>query len=141
MIFQIIDNDQPSRSACAGTGGGAAEQLVIQLLPRRVCIRAAASRKGGDDRRRFMNVGRKVTAARGSSWCSRNRPDLFLKIKIGVETAQNVDRPCVPAKAVIQPFVVGIIEPLLLQFPLQIPINLAHEAEIRYPLSHPLRGR
>ena len=37
------------------------------------------------------------------------------------------------AEAVVQPFVVGVIESLLLQCPLQIPVHLGHKAEAGAP--------
>ena len=34
-------------------------------------------------------------------------------------------------QAVVQPFVVGVIEPLLLQRPFQVPVDLGHAQEVR----------
>src|SRR5208283_3989070 len=51
------------------------------------------------------------------------------------------DRPGFPvAKAIIESFVVSVIESLLLQGPFEIPIDLGHEAEVRNALPH-LPGR
>ena len=45
-------------------------------------------------------------------------------------------RPRVPlAQAVVEPFVVGVIESLLLQRPFQVPVDLGHEAEVRILLA------
>src|SRR5712691_3358964 len=50
-------------------------------------------------------------------------------------------RPGLPsAEAVVQPFVVGVIEALVLQRPFQIPVDFSHEAEVWHPLPHALRG-
>ena len=40
------------------------------------------------------------------------------------------------AEAVVQPFVVGVIESLLQQGPFQVPVDLGQEAEVRNPLAH-----
>src|SRR6516162_8034046 len=51
------------------------------------------------------------------------------------------DRPGLPAaKAIIESFVVSVIESLLLQGPFEIPIDLSHEAKVRNVLAH-LPGR
>ena len=51
-----------------------------------------------------------------------------------VEPGQEVssDRRCVPfPEAVIQPLVVGVVEPLLLERPFEIPIDFGNEEEAR----------
>ena len=40
------------------------------------------------------------------------------------------------AEAVVQPFVVSIIESLLQQGPFQVPVDFGQEAEVRNPLAH-----
>ncbi len=42
------------------------------------------------------------------------------------------------AQAVIQALVIGIIKPLLLEGPFQVPVNLGHKAKARRLLAHPL---
>src|SRR5262245_65184887 len=43
------------------------------------------------------------------------------------------------AQAIVQPFVIRVIESLLLQRPFQVPVDLGHEAEVRHPLPYSLR--
>ena len=45
----------------------------------------------------------------------------------------------VVAEAVVQPLVVGVVEPLLLHRPLEVPIDFGHEAEAGHPLADALR--
>ena len=55
---------------------------------------------------------------------------LVLVIQSGVEMLAH--RPGVAfAQAVVQPFVVSVIESLLLHRPLEVPIHFRHEAEVR----------
>ena len=42
------------------------------------------------------------------------------------------------AEAVVEPLVVGVIEPLLLHRPFQVPVDLSQEAEVRKLLAHAL---
>src|SRR6185503_3152839 len=44
------------------------------------------------------------------------------------------------AQAIVEPLVVGVIKPLLLESPFLIPIDFGHEAEIGMVLSDRMRG-
>src|SRR5262249_942647 len=44
-------------------------------------------------------------------------------------------------QAIVEALVVGVIEPLLLECPLQVPVCLGHEQEARLPPAHVLDGR
>src|SRR6516164_8954134 len=47
------------------------------------------------------------------------------------------DRPGVPvAKAIVESFVVSVVESLSLEGPFEIPVDLSHEAEVRNVLAH-----
>ena len=62
---------------------------------------------------------------------------LVLIVEAGLEVLSH--RPRVPlAEAVVKPFVVSVIEPLLEHRPFQVPINLGHEAEVRVLLPNSL---
>jgi hypothetical protein len=61
---------------------------------------------------------------------------LVLVVEPGVKMLAH--GPRVPfAEAVVQPLVVGVVESLLLQRPLQVPVDLGHETEIGGALPHP----
>ena len=42
------------------------------------------------------------------------------------------------AQSIVEPFIVGVVEPLLLQRPFSIPVDLGHETEVRMLLAHGL---
>ena len=62
-----------------------------------------------------------------------NQP--FLIAWIGTEMQPNT-LGVLMLQAIVEPFVVAEIESLLLQFPLQVPIGLGHEQDVRIPLFH-----
>ena len=45
------------------------------------------------------------------------------------------------AQPIVQTLVVGVVEPLLLEGPLEIPVGLGHEDELGPPLTHARDGR
>ena len=86
-----------------------------------------------------MNFGSECS---GRSWLIvvfEEPGQLVLVIEACVEVL--TDRPGMTlAEAVVESFVVSVVEALLLQRPFQVPVDLGHEAEIRDPLSN-LLGR
>src|SRR5688572_24592642 len=44
------------------------------------------------------------------------------------------------AQPIVKPFVVGVIETLLLHCPFQVPVDLGHELKVRVPASHGVGG-
>src|SRR5882762_2985592 len=63
-----------------------------------------------------------------------------LVVGIGQEVAAHSD-PVLVAQAVVETFVVGVVEPLLLEGPLEIPVRFGHEDEVRPALAHARDGR
>ena len=96
---------------------------------------AQARRQVRDDGRRLVDAGRE----------RRRGPRLVVVLQeagqpvLVIEPGQEVlaHRPGVPlAQAVVQPLVVGVVEPLLLQRPFEVPVDLGHEAEVGDLLPH-----
>ena len=86
-------------------------------------------------RRAWCIAGGKAAAARGSSWFSRKRAQRRWKSRPAdrwPRTAGGVAGP----QPVVEPFVVGVVEALLLQFPFQVPVHLGQEQEVRPPGLH-----
>ena len=83
--------------------------------------------------------GVKVAAARGSSWFSRKRARRSWKSRPAREVL--ADRAGVALlQAVVEPLVVGVVEALLLEGPLEVPVDLGEEEEARDLGSDGLRG-
>ena len=74
--------------------------------------------------------GAKVAAARGSSWFSRKRARWSWKSSPAMQVLANRARRAV-LEAVVEPLVVGVVEPLLLERPLEVPVDLGQEQESR----------
>src|SRR4051812_6507688 len=84
---------------------------------------------------RFMDGGRK---GRGRAWLVvvfQKTRQFVLVVQPGQEVLANRTSMAL-AKAVVQPFVVGVIESLLLQGPFQVPVNFGHEDKTWRLLSH-----
>jgi hypothetical protein len=99
---------------------------------------AQPRRQVGDDGRRLVRTRRERSG----------RPRFVVVLQEAGQPALVVE-PCVEmlahrprlaaAEAVVEAFVVRVVEPLLLQLPLEVPVDLGHEAEARHPLPHPPR--
>src|SRR5437660_945821 len=63
-----------------------------------------------------------------------------LVVEIGEEMAAHRG-PVLVAQAVVETFVVGVVEPLLLEGPLEVPVRFGHEDEVRPALAHARDGR
>ena len=61
--------------------------------------------------------------------------ELALIVEPGVQVLAHRLRVSL-AQAIVEPLVVGVIEPLLQHRPFQVPVHLGHEAEARHPLPH-----
>src|SRR5690349_20190792 len=54
---------------------------------------------------------------------------LALKVRIGAEMITHRPR-CVVSQPVVKPLVVGVVKPLLLERPFEIPVDFGHEEEL-----------
>src|SRR5215471_5018248 len=78
----------------------------------------------------------------GSTWfivVFQKAGELVLVVKPGTEMISHRSRVAI-AQTVVKPLVISVIEPLLEHGPLQVPIDLGHETEVRMSLSN-LLGR
>ena len=71
-------------------------------------------------------AGRTRDAARGSSWFSMKRTSRGLVRVVGQEVEPHLFGALVH-ESVVEPLVVAVVEALLLQRPLQVPVRLGHE--------------
>ena len=81
----------------------------------------------------------KVAAARGSSWFSRKRARWFWKSRPAERCSRTGARVAL-RESVVEPLVVGVVEALLLQGPLEIPIDFSEEEEARDLGANSVRG-
>src|SRR5215470_19468916 len=91
-----------------------------------------------DDSRGFLDVGRKYGSRPRLVVVLEETGQLVLVVEPGVEMLTHRPGVTLP-EPVVEPLVVGVVESLLLQRPLQIPVDLGHEAEVRDLLAHALR--
>ena len=93
-------------------------------------------RQKRDDGRGLVHPGREGRGGPRLVVVLQEPGELVLVVEPGVEVLAH--RPRVPlAQAVVEPLVVGVVEPLLLHRPFEVPVHLGHEAEARHPLPHP----
>ena len=90
-------------------------------------------RQKRDDGRRLVHSGRERGGRPRLVVVLQEAGQLVLVIQPGVEVLAHRPRVSL-AQAVVEPLVVGVVEPLLLQRPFQVPVDLGHEAEARDPL-------
>ena len=100
---------------------------------------AQPRRQERDDSRRLVGAGGKRRGRARLVVVFQEAGHLVLVIEARVEVL--ADRPRVPlAQPVVQPLVVRVVEPLLLQRPFEIPVDLGHEAEAGHVFSHARGG-
>ena len=90
--------------------------------------RAPGLRQGRDGRGARLRRG-KVAAARGSSWFSRKRTSCSWYAEVGVQVAAHRLGALV-REPVVEALVVAVVEALLLERPLEIPVGLGDEDEV-----------
>ena len=92
-------------------------------------------RQVGDDRGCFQFGGRERGGGAGLVMVLHEARELVLEVETGLKMAPH--RPGVTlAEPIVEPLVVGVVEPLLQHGPFEVPIDLGHEAEARNPLAH-----
>src|SRR5215831_1223672 len=97
-----------------------------------------AGRQEGDDRSRFVNF-RLERVRRAWLVVVFQKAGQFVLIVYPSPKMLSHRAGMAVAQAVVESLIVGIVEPLLLQRPFQVPVNLGHEAETRRLLAHTLR--
>ena len=131
--------EQPLVELCSSrsTGLGRPPAQVLRRAHRRPGA-APRGRSAGRGRGRRAppppgaRGGGNAPAARGSSWFSRKRTEFRWKSGSAwrwLRTAGGV----LAVQAVVEALVVGVVEALLLELPLEVPVHLGHEDEVRMP--------
>ena len=93
-----------------------------------------------DDRRGLMNFRRERRRRPRFVVVLQETGELVLVIEARVEMLAH--RPCMAfPEAIVEPFIVSVVEALLLQRPFQIPVDLGHEEEAGNALTHTLGRR
>ena len=96
-----------------------------------------ARRQERDDGRGLVHAGREGCGGPGLVVVLQEACELALVVEPGVEVL--ADRPGVSlAQPVVEALVVRVVEPLLQHRPLEVPVDLGHEAEARHALPHAL---
>jgi len=98
---------------------------------------AQPRRQEGDDRRGLVNFRWERRGRARLVVVFQKAGELVLVIEPGAKMLAH--RPGMTfAQAIVQPLVVRVVEPLLLQRPLEVPVDLGHEAEVRRPFANSL---
>ena len=80
-----------------------------------------------DDGRGLVHAGREGRGGPGLVVVLQEPGELVLVVEPGVQVLAHRPRVSL-AQAVVEPLVVGVVEPLLLHRPFQVPVDLGHEA-------------
>src|SRR5262245_62289691 len=91
-----------------------------------------------DDRRGLVHLRRERRRCSRLVVVFQEAGQLVLVAEFGVEVLAH-GPGLTGMEAIVEPLVVCVVEALLLQRPLEVPVDLGHEAEVRHSLPHALR--